>query len=199
MTQNGKVVRWQPGLVLTYRLARETFTTDERYRKVADCVQQATQAWELTCGVKFQYRSDLDDQAGSGPAGAIFSVREIDAGGSFIAAAFFPNDPPARRRVLIDPSFFQDDLGFDRVGVLRHELGHVLGFRHEHIRSGAPPVCPQESKDETIDLTKYDPLSVMHYFCGEVGSRNLKITDLDRVGAQRIYGPPLGGTQFIGA
>jgi hypothetical protein len=69
----------------------------------------------------------------------------------------------------------------------------VIGFRHEQIRSGAPPVCSKENLDGTIDLTKYDPRSVMHYFCGQVGSRELKITPLDVEGAQKVYGPPRGG------
>jgi hypothetical protein len=120
----------------------------------------------------------------------VFTVRYLDAGGQFIAAAFFPTYPPARRRVLIDPSYFRPDLPFDPVGVLRHELGHVLGFRHEHIRSGAPSTCPEENTDEVVDLTAYDPKSVMHYFCGGVGSRDLRITDIDREGAQKLYGPP---------
>jgi hypothetical protein len=127
----------------------------------------------------------------------VFVVRHIDAGGQFIAAAFFPTYPPKRRRVLIDPSYFADDLGFDPVGVLRHELGHVVGFRHEHIRSGAPALCPQEDTTDTIDLTAYDPQSVMHYFCGGVGSRDLKITDVDRDGAQKLYGPPLSSLSLV--
>lgn len=197
MTHNGKVVRWAPNFVLTYRVARDTFTSSDRYDLAADCVRKATEAWENTCGIKFQYRNDLDNQPGAGPGGAVFSVREFNADGSFIASAFFPNDPPSRRRVLIDPSFYDDNLGFDRIGVLRHELGHVLGFRHEHIRSGAPPLCPHEDLDDVIDLTKYDPQSVMHYFCGGGGSRDLKITEIDRQGAQKVYGPPLNQTEFI--
>jgi hypothetical protein len=158
----------------------------------------ATNAWENTCGIKFEHRAALDVTPGSSPAGALFAVREFNADGSFIAASFFPNDPPSRRRLLIDPSFFAKDLAFDPVGVLRHELGHILGFRHEHIRSGAPPDCPHESLDETKELTKkYDPRSVMHYFCGGVGSKELKITDLDREGSRLVYGPPLATVEFI--
>jgi hypothetical protein len=131
----------------------------------------------------------LDASVSVRPQGVLFPVRYIGAGGAFIAASFFPNDPPNRRRVLIDPSYFTT--AFDHVGVLRHELGHVIGFRHEHIRSGAPPSCPHEDTTGTLDLTAYDPKSVMHYFCGKVGSRKLEITQVDRVGAQKLYGAPL--------
>ena len=189
--QGGKLVRWQPGLVLTYAVLRQTFGNEMEYQLASRSMQEATQAWEETCGIRFSHSSQFDNSNGTQVADVVFTVRKIDAGGRFIASAFFPNDPPPRRRVFLDPSFFANDLPFDRTGVLRHELGHVLGFRHEHIRSGAPPVCPREDLGETIDLTKYDPRSVMHYFCGGVGTRELRITDLDRAGAQQLYGPPL--------
>jgi hypothetical protein len=170
VTANGKLVRWKPGLVLTYCVLKNTFASEDRYNKAV---------------------AELDGSATTKPNGVLFTVREIDAGGQFIASAFFPNDPKNRRRVLIDPSYFDPNLSFDAVGVLRHELGHVLGFRHEHIRSQAPPSCPDETLNDTLDLTQYDPQSVMHYFCGGVGSKELAITETDRIGAQVVYGPPL--------
>lgn len=198
VTANGKLVRWKPGLVLTYCVLKNTFTSQANYDLAVASMKQATWAWETVCGITFQHMAQLDNSATTvKPAEVLFTVREIDASGQFIAAAFFPNDPKNRRRVLIDPSFFETDLGFDRVGVLRHELGHVLGFRHEHIRSQAPPTCPDEDPTNTLDLTPYDPQSVMHYFCGGVGSRTLTITDVDRIGSQKLYGLPFDQFTYV--
>jgi hypothetical protein len=203
ISAGSRIIRWAPGKVLGYAVNRDSFPSRQHYDAVREAMASAAEAWEGTCGIAFNHFSQHDQH--SDPAttpseidpSLVFVVRYIDAGGQFIAAAFFPTYPPKRRRVLIDPSYFADDLGFDPVGVLRHELGHVLGFRHEHIRSGAPALCPQEQTTDVVDLTAYDPQSVMHYFCGGVGSRDLKITDLDRQGAQKLYGPPLSSLQLV--
>jgi hypothetical protein len=157
---------------------------------------QATAAWEAVCGVRFAYLSEYDSGTLPGRPDPLFWVRSHSSWGKFIAAAFFPDWPAPRRQVLIDPSFFSPSLSYDRVGVLRHELGHVLGFRHEHIDTGAPPECPGEDPLKVIDLTQYDPHSVMHYFCGGVGTRALDLTQKDIDGAVSMYGLPLGQFRF---
>jgi hypothetical protein len=192
----GQLIRWRPGAELTYCVLRGTFQDQGRYQMVRDNMDKATANWQDTCGVVFRHVADLDNSPGTANPGVLFTVREFDSQGQFIAAAFFPGDPQNRRRMLIDRTQYFDDSpgGFDKVGILRHELGHVLGFRHEHIRSEAPAICPDE--DPGMDLTAYDPQSVMHYFCGGVGSRLLAITELDKIGSQRLYGPSFNDVQY---
>ena len=198
-----RIVRWAHDRVLRYCVIRASFPDQRMYEQARDHMAAATAAWEGTCGIDFEHMPLHDGHPDPAAAAAdidpslVFSVRYIDAGGEFIAAAFFPTYPPARRRVLLDPSYFQADLPFDPVGVLRHELGHVLGFRHEHIRSGAPSVCPDENAEDAVDLTAYDPKSVMHYFCGDVGSAELRITEVDREGSQKLYGLPSNAVTVV--
>jgi hypothetical protein len=194
--QFGKPVAWKEPKNITYSIAKVRFSNDTHYADTVRYMSQACRDWEATCGVKFIHRADLDDRAhhydGSGiPIGVTFVVQEHPTAGDFVATAFFPNDPGYRRKILVDRSYFADGLEYDRIGVLRHELGHVLGFRHEHIRSGAPAECPGESSAAAITLTDYNPSSVMHYFCGGVGDKHLRITPSDMEGAQKIYGAPL--------
>lgn len=187
--EDNRVVRWAKGLVLTYAVLKDTFASEEDYDLVVAATAEATGDWEHVCGVDFEHKSEWDD--GAGPAGQqpLFLILGYDSGGDFIAMSFFPYHPEYRRRIYLDPVFFQD-IGYDKVGILRHELGHMLGWRHEHIRSGAPAVCPDEVLDGTIAWGEYDPQSVMHYFCGGMGTREMEISDLDAQYARAIYGPP---------
>lgn len=197
-TQAGKIVRWSAGLKLTFCVLEGTFNGAQQYQTVRGAMINATKAWESVCGIEFEHNAALDSSPGTANPGVTFTVRGINAGGQFIASAFFPSDPASRRRVLIDPSYFDPNMGFNQTGVLRHELGHVLGFRHEHIRSGAPAGCPDEDMFGTINLGDYDPKSVMHYFCGGVGNSDLELTELDREGSQKVYGRPFDDFVLVG-
>jgi hypothetical protein len=184
--KNGSAVR-RESPVLSYCVCEETFASEKEMHLVADNVGAAARAWAAACAVRFEHHAALDGK-GSDRGGVTFKIVGVDVKGSFIAAAFFPNDAADRRLLRVDRTCFDATLRFDKVGVFRHELGHVLGFRHEHIASDAPPDCPKESTSGTFPFTKYDPQSVMHYFCGGVGSEKLEITDVDVAGARLLYG-----------
>lgn len=194
---DGKAARWDEGTVLRYSVMRRSFLRESDYRLATRNLRRAASDWERVCGVRFEHVDGFDDHEDiARPApdfreDLVFTARFQDQSGTLIAAAFFPTQPPPRRKVIFDSSYFREGLRFSRVGVLRHELGHVLGFRHEHIRSGAPAACPDDTEDVTLfPFSDYDPRSVMHYFCGGVGNPRLTFSAGDREGAQQLYGPP---------
>ena len=77
-----------------------------------------------------------------------------------IAQAFFPSS--VDRTLRIFPSYFRSDMEFDSVGVLRHEIGHILGYRHEHIQN--IPGRLAEGTDWEADYSLCAENWVMHYF-----------------------------------
>lgn len=109
---------------LTYSVDRGSFPSEELYRTVLDNFRQAAAEWEslcASCGIRF-----IQTDSGGAPTEKqpFFLVRYHNARGAYIARAFFPHHPAPRRMVLINPSYFSTK--YDQVGVLRHELGHVL-------------------------------------------------------------------------
>lgn len=195
--RDGKILRWARGRTLTYCVWRETFNSDEEYQKVVEGMRDATEGWESICGIKFEHDTAFDNESDLSFGDVDFPVLRQDGGGSTIAMAFFPNWELARRIVWVFDGYFSGNSGFDPVGVMRHELGHVLGFRHEHIRPEAPDLFNPESLDHTVEITEYDPTSVMHYVSGNVGDPELKFTEQDKIGARKVYGGPDKDFSFV--
>ena len=85
---------------------------------------------------------------------------------------------------------FDSSHGFSVRGVMRHELGHVLGFRHEHIRDEVPKgLFVPEDTSSIAPQGPWDKRSVMHYpnAAADLGTMTLEFTDHDRYHAWQIY------------
>lgn len=185
--RDGIIVKISNPNNIRYSIIKNSFSDENEYNLMVDYMHEATKNWSEVCNVNFIHEQNKDSilNSNDNPNELTFVVKKFNANGKFIAKAFFPYYAKNRKKVLIDHSFFTTS--FSQSGILRHELGHVIGFRHEHIRSGAPANCPNENTQGIIDLTQYDPKSVMHYFCGGVGTKDLKITEIDSIGASIHY------------
>lgn len=191
---------------LKYAVMRASFRDQAKYDLVLKDLADSTNEWIAACpgcGIKFVHVVGFDKLAD--PLAyiphlenddirfvVIYSdVTAADPANAYIARAFFPDAAAHLRSVILDASYFDQDgkkAPFTRVGVLRHELGHVLGYRHEHIRGEAG--CWLEG-GTWKPLTPYDGKSVMHYPCGAAAARgDLVLSELDKVGHRKQYAVP---------
>lgn len=160
-------------------------------------MQAATQAWEQAADVDFIHVAAQDAACTASNNAVLFDVRPVDVDGQYLARAFFPSDGRPDRNVLIDNSGFELDPAdtLKLTGILRHELGHVLGWRHEHTRPEAG-TCFEDTQFQP--LTSYDAFSVMHYpQCNGGGDWSLTLTTKDKLGAACIYGKGPANTENL--
>jgi hypothetical protein len=149
----------------------------------------AASDWEDTChkcGISFTETLN----APASPPNTFFTVIFIPSATSYFALSFFPNSSLADHILRISPLYFATT--YSQVGLLRHELGHILGYRHEAINSLAG--CAIEDNGDWRTITVPDAKSVMHYTCGLADSagpaeRELQLTPTDISSHSKIYGP----------
>jgi hypothetical protein len=163
-----------------------------RHDEVVADMEAATRPWEEVADVAFVHVPAQDASCGPTNQNVVFDVRPVDVDGRYLARAFFPNEPRGGRNVLIDQSSFELDPSgtLQLTGILRHELGHTLGFRHEHTRPESG-TCFEDANWRP--LTDYDAFSVMHYpQCNGLGDWSLTLTSADQTGAACLYEPNPG-------
>lgn len=167
---------------ITYCVSSSSFGS--RYNTVVSAMNSATAAWEATASVNFVHVSSQDSNCTASNTNVVFDVRQV-SGQSYTARAFFPNNSRSSRNLLINSTAFGNISPVTLTGVLRHELGHTLGFRHEHTRPEAG-TCFEDNSWRS--LTTYDASSVMHYpQCNGANGGDLVLTQKDKDGARALY------------
>ena len=184
-TIGGKDDVWSAAKVgnLTYCVSNKF---GKRKAAVVRAAAQGTALWEnASSAINYTHVTSADAACTTSNNKVVFSI-EPTASQAFIARAFFPSSPDARRNVLVNPVSMLTTPDWPPGNILGHELGHTLGFRHEHTRPEAG-VCFEDLNWRP--LTPYDSASIMHYPQCNGTSLDLSFTQTDAKGVADLYGP----------
>ena len=179
---NGQDDRWDAttAMNLTYCVSTKF---GSRYGDMVSAMASAESAWEAVARVNFVHDASKDASCNARTTGVVFDVVPTKAC-QYYARAFFPSDSRRAREVVVAGCAFGDPV-WTVAGILRHELGHTIGFRHEHTRPESG-TCFEDNNWRA--LTAYDSDSVMHYpQCNGTQNGDLVLTNLDRTGAGTLY------------
>ncbi|KAI1212557.1 uncharacterized protein F4807DRAFT_413510 [Annulohypoxylon truncatum] len=120
------IYRWKFGSVIKYNVSRASFPTPERAISATKCLEQAAKEWnDGAIGVRFERVAD--------DAKAVFQLVYIPIDENHprrLAHSFLAWPQYTRQRLLVYELAFSR-LCHSMVDVFCHELGHVLGLRHE--------------------------------------------------------------------
>jgi hypothetical protein len=178
--------KWSPSMArrLTYCVSKKGF--GNLHNAVSASLRKASEDWEGAANVDFIHVREKDDDC-TPETDVVFNVVPVPKDDPELegveGAAPTPDFPRQYRELMLTPH----PEGATRDGLARHELGHVLGFAHEHVFTKE---CRE--RDPVRSLTKYDPKSTMHYrTClanpGKGNDRKMRLTTLDRKGAAAVY------------
>lgn len=181
---------------LTYAIDRASLG-ETRYARVVKAMENAAATWVAACQpCDLTITHVAEEDAAPDPDAVTFvvSLVEMDAAG----LAFYPTDPPAERGLFLSPDIFEPDYVYDFEGIFRHEIGHVLGYRHEHARSpalGCLILTRKQERNSWEAIPGFDDVdiaSAMHYPCAGMGTKTFELTDLDRAAHKVMYGDGSG-------
>ncbi|KAL7939077.1 hypothetical protein V8C35DRAFT_180 [Trichoderma chlorosporum] len=165
-----EIPRWRLRSEVTYVICVEMFPA-LLLDIIIDAMTAAIGKWQADSFVRFKQVDRADH--------ATFAVTYESGDGGAYARSFFPNESRgAGRKLVVFAKTLQvrDCL----VNILAHEVGHILGFRHEFAQ-----VDKKERKYRSALIGEEDAQSVMNYF--EHPSQ-LQVQKRDIEGLRTLYG-----------
>lgn len=146
------VPRWAPGSVVKWTAWQMGFNSQDDAFFAAGQLAQAADEWnKRDVGVTFEYTALAKD--------ANFALCHGGPKGTVLASAYFPNNNDLNL-VYVYSYAFTPSWKNNLWKVLTHELGHVLGLRHEFAMENFQGRKPEGG---AVQIGEKNELSVMNY------------------------------------
>ncbi len=183
---DGTITLWDTQSVINWTVNSSTFpnATEPNWYGLALCaMSEAAEAWMSKINaVSFRYVSDPNDAA------FVVEYKEQDAGDpSAYAKSYFPSDHDVLNIVYVYRTAYTVGDVSRLANRFEHELGHVMGLRHEF-------VIPDRENNEPgpVRYGPANPLSIMSY------DPKRSIQDSDWSNVQRLYWYFPAGSKLFG-
>ncbi len=186
----GNIQLWESGSTINWIARSDGYPSDQHAMEAAIGLWRAADQWNeaMDGRVRFRYVTVFDDAA--------FQLVYGGDRGGVLASAFFPDQwEMSLNTVFVNQGQFSPQQRPLMVNTMLHELGHVLGLRHEHSHSGIPGFIPPEDTlfgAESIIYGARNPRSVMAYYQGQT------IQDSDVTSIRKAYDELGEGTVITG-
>lgn len=154
-----QIPRWEYGSVINFATYADGYPAPGDAIYAANCLIEAAEIWNsASIGVTFKWVPNLDDAA--------FVLAYGGELGTVLASAFFPSDTPLETLYVYQHGFDKTEWTakkgkYTNYGIMKnvflHELGHVLGLRHEFAMN------PETFEGGAIVIGSANMESVMSY------------------------------------
>jgi hypothetical protein len=166
-----------------------------RKSAIVTALAGAAGAWQTASNgaLRFVYRPEHDANCTNANTAVTFNTVPSQVVNGVVARAFLPSTPRANRQLIVFVNTaFNPTLIFPLEGVLRHELGHAIGLRHETARVEAIVEFGFQCFEDAFvrPLTRIDLDSVMTTpacMGNQIRNRALTISRLDTEGVRKLY------------
>ncbi|KAI3338470.1 hypothetical protein F4824DRAFT_81864 [Ustulina deusta] len=172
--------RWLNCFDVTFTIVRTSFPPRINVNSVESCFLFAVARWH---GAGISIRQARPDEN----ATFVIAYQDIPATGRnlrTLASAFFPSSAPRDRVLFVyGRCFWPRYIGF-MTNVLSHEIGHVLGLRHEFLESPRSMLIGRPNPDSVMNY--HQDLSMMAVTLEDAKGARVFYSLQGRVGSWRI-------------
>jgi hypothetical protein len=146
-----KIPRWKANTTINFAALEQGYPEPEMALLAANKLNEAAEEWNaLNLGVRFAWVEKMKDAA------FLLSFATQRSPGT-LAEAFFPNEVDLNS-LIVYPAAFQPGTVQYLKNIFLHELGHVLGLRHEFA-----PELEKGAGLDSVQVGPRNPTSVMGY------------------------------------